>query len=91
VAGNAIASDINCDDRPYAFRVYQQGFNGPLGQRYDWRDDQTGHYGYFIAVSEFQDGPYLCRDFREGIWHRDHWKERTGTACRQDDGVWRFR
>jgi surface antigen len=91
VAGNAIASDIDCDDRPAAFRVYNQGFEGPIGQRYDWRDDRTGHYGYFIPVREFEDGPYVCRDFREGVWRHDMWQEHTGTACREEDGEWHFR
>jgi surface antigen len=90
VAGNQIAGDMNCEDRRYAFRVYSDGFNGPVGQRYEWRNPR-GDYGYFTPVREYQDGPYLCRDFEEGVWRDGAWRVRNGTACRQDDGNWHFR
>ena len=35
--GNKIGSDIDCQDRPYAFRAYNDSFNGRVGHRYDWR------------------------------------------------------
>src|SRR5579871_3223108 len=30
-AGNAISRDMDCDDRPYAARSYEQSFSGPVG------------------------------------------------------------
>jgi len=90
MAGNQIAGDMDCDDRRYAFRVYSDGFDGPIGQRYEWRNPR-GDYGYFTPTREYQDGPYLCRDFEEGVWRDGAWRIHTGTACRQDDGNWHFR
>lgn len=91
MAGNAIASDLDCDDRRYAFRAYNDGFRGPIGQRVDWRNDAEGDYGYFTPTREYWDGPYLCRDFTEQTYRHGRWHEREGTACREDDGNWHFR
>jgi len=82
---------IGGDDRHYAFKVYQQGFYGPIGQRYEWRNDAEGDYGYFTPLREYYDGPYLCRDFDIQTWRHDAWHEHNGTACREDDGNWHFR
>jgi surface antigen len=90
VAGNAIASDMPCDDRRYAFRVYTDGFVGPIGRRYEWRNP-NGDYGYFIPTREYRDGGYTCRDFDESAYRRGRWHERQGSACRREDGNWHFR
>jgi surface antigen len=90
MAGNAIAGDMPCDDRRYAFRVYTDGFTGPVGRRYEWRNP-NGDYGYFIPTREYQDGPTVCRDFDESVYRRGRWHERQGSACRQHDGNWHFR
>lgn len=90
MAGNAIASDMPCDDRGYAFRVYRDGFEGPVGRRYEWRNP-NGDYGYFIPTREYQEGYYICRDFDESVYRNGRWHERQGSACRQEDGNWHFR
>jgi surface antigen len=90
VVGNAIASDMPCDDRRYAFRVYTDGFAGPVGRRYEWHNP-NGDYGYFIPTREYQDGPYVCRDFDESAYRKGRWHERQGSACRHEDGDWHFR
>ena len=72
-----------------AFRVYADGLNGDLGQRYEWRNG--GAYGYFTPTREFRRGGVVCRDFTETSYRRDGRSfTRTGTACRQTDGNWRF-
>ena len=91
MAGNTITGGMDCSDRHSAFAVYQRGFVGPIGQRYEWRNDTEGDYGYFTPQKEYYDGPYLCRDVfletrRHGAWHN-----RNATACREDDGNWHFR
>lgn len=88
MVGNAIAGDIDCDDRPYAFRVYDQGFAGPIGQRYEWRHGNA--YGYFTPTRQYVDAGYTCRDFEEGVWRNGEWHVHTGSACLYDDG-WHFR
>jgi surface antigen len=87
--GNAVSQDIDCNDQPYAFRIYADGLNGDIGRRYEWRNG--GAYGYFTPVREFRRGGVICRDFTETSYRPDgRTFTRSGTACRQTDGNWRF-
>jgi surface antigen len=87
--GNTVSRDIGCDDQPYAYRVYADGLNGDIGRRYEWRHDRA--YGYFTPVREFRRGDMRCREFTETSFTPDGRNfTRTGTACRQGDGNWRF-
>lgn len=87
--GNAVSQDVDCNDQPYAFRVYADGLNGDIGRRYEWR--HGGAYGYFTPVREFRRGGMICRDFTETSYRPDGRNfTRSGTACRQSDGNWRF-
>ena len=86
--GNTVSRDIGCDDQPYAYRVYADGLNGDIGRRYEWRHDRA--YGYFTPVREFRRGALVCREFTETSYRHGEALTRSGTACRQDDGNWRF-
>jgi surface antigen len=86
--GNTISRDIDCDDQPYAFRVYASGLNGPIGVRSEWHN--RGNYGYFTPTREFRRGDLVCREFTETSYRGRDSFTRTGTACRQVDGNWRF-
>jgi surface antigen len=87
--GNAVSQDIDCSDQPEAFRVYATGLNGDVGRRYEWRHDRA--YGYFTPVREYRRGDVVCRDFTETSYRPDGRSfTRSGTACRQVDGNWRF-
>jgi surface antigen len=86
--GNTISRDIDCDDQPMAFRVYAQGLNGDIGRRYEWRG--RGGYGYFTPTRQFRRGGVVCRDFTETTYRGGRAYTRTGTACRETGGNWRF-
>jgi surface antigen len=87
--GNAVSQDIDCDDQPEAFRVYATGLNGDVGRRYEWRHGRA--YGNFTPEREFRRGDVVCRDFTETSYRPDGRSfTRSGTACRQRDGNWRF-
>jgi len=88
MAGNAIASDMDCNDRPYAFHAYDSGFRGPVGRVYYWHHGYD--HGYFRPVREYWREGRICRDFRETTFHRGHAYTRYGTACRERDGDWRM-
>src|ERR1700761_1185433 len=45
LAGNALSRDIDCEDRDYAARAYNDAFEGDVGQRYEWTGRHGGH-GY---------------------------------------------
>ena len=86
--GNTIRRDIDCDDQSAAFGEFSVGLNGDIGRRYDWRG--RNGYGYFTPTREFRRGGVVCRDFTETTYRGGREYTRTGTACRQTDGNWRF-
>ena len=86
--GNTVSKDIDCDDQPYAFRVYSDGLNGDVGRRYDWNHGQAR--GYFQPTREYRRGGVVCRDFTETTYRGGREYTRTGTACRETSGNWRF-
>lgn len=86
--GNTIARDIDCEDQPYAFRVYADGLNGDIGRRYEWRNGRN--YGYFTPTREFRRRDVVCREFTETTWRGGRSVTRQGVACREPSGNWRF-
>ena len=86
--GNTVSKDISCDDQPYAFRVYSDGLNGDMGRRYDWNHGQSR--GYFIPTREYRRNNVVCRDFTETTYRDNRELTHSGTACRAQDGNWRF-
>ena len=88
LAGNAISRDMDCNDRPYAARTYNNSFQGPVGRRYSWNNGPNR--GYVVTDREYYRGPRLCRDFTQVIYRRGREFDRAGTACRRQDGEWEF-
>ena len=82
------SKDIDCDDQPYAFSTYSNGLNGDVGRRYDWNHGQSR--GYFQPTREYRRSGVQCRDFTETTYRGDRELTQTGTACRANDGQWRF-
>ena len=88
LAGNAISRDMDCDDRPYAARSYQESFSGPIGRRYDW--NRGPNRGYVVTNREYRRGPRLCRDFTQVVYRHGRQFSRNGTACLRRNGEWEF-
>jgi surface antigen len=87
--GNVITRDIDCEDQPVAFQVYATGLNGDIGRRYDWRN--RGNYGYFTPTREFRRRGQVCREFTETTYRGNRPPvTRSGVACRETGGHWRF-
>jgi surface antigen len=86
--GNSIAKDIDCDDRPYAFNAYRDGFEGPVGDRHEWRG--RNNHGYIVTTREYRRHGRICRDFYEVSYRHGDEYRRDGTACRDRYGDWRF-
>lgn len=88
--GAALTSDLDCEDRSYAYKTYYDGFNsGRPGSRYEWRNPRNGHYGNFEIVSYAND-PYgfRCANFTQTIYIQGRPQLARGRACRQPDGTW---
>ncbi len=88
LAGNAISSNLNCDDRRAAMSSYSVGFEGRIGERRSWRNRNAGSYGTFTPTREFTRDGNTCREFRESGYSNRRSYNHTGTACRHNDGNW---
>jgi len=89
LAGNALSRDIDCEDRDYAGRAYEDAFNdGEVGRHYEWEGRHGGH-GYIVINDRYERGGRDCVDFTQVVWHHGDRFEHNGTACRHRDG-WRF-
>ena len=88
LAGNSISGSMNCNDRRYAMSSYGQGFDGRIGQRYSWRNNDRSSYGSFTPVREYSRDGNTCRDFRESGYSNERSYNHNGTACRHNDGNW---
>src|SRR5215475_14213097 len=47
LAGNAISRDMDCEDRSYAVRSYNDSFRGQVGRRYEWH--RGPNHGYIVT------------------------------------------
>ena len=88
LAGNAISRDMDCEDRPYAARSYDESFHGPVGRRYEW--NRGPNHGYIITNREYRRGPRLCRDFTQVVYRHRRELRRDGTACMRRNGEGEF-
>ena len=88
LAGNAIARDMDCEDRPYAARSYIQCLRGPVGRHYSW--NRGPNRGYIVTHREYRRHGQICRDFTQVVYRRGREFDREGTACLRRDGEWEF-
>lgn len=88
LAGNAISRDMDCEDRPYAARAYDEDFRGPVGRRHEWR--RGPDHGYIVTNREYWRRGRQCRDFTQVVYRRGREFDRDGTACRRPNGEWEF-
>jgi Ni/Co efflux regulator RcnB/surface antigen len=89
--GAALTSNLNCEDRSYAYKTYYEGFNsGRPGSRYEWRNPRNNHRGDFRVGSYYNDRDgFRCAKFTQTIYIQGHRQQRAnGIACRQPDGTW---
>ena len=88
--GAALTSNLDCEDRSYAYKTYYDGFNsGRPGSRYEWRNPRNDHRGEF-RVGTYYNDPYgfRCANFTQTIYIQGRPQAATGRACRQPDGSW---
>jgi Ni/Co efflux regulator RcnB/surface antigen len=89
--GAALTSNLNCEDRSYAYKTYYEGFNsGRPGSRYEWRNPRNNHRGEFRVGSYYNDRDgFRCAKFTQTIHVQGRRQQRTsGIACRQPNGTW---
>jgi len=86
VAGQQIAGDIACADRPAAFRAFAAALRGPVGNSYYWSTHKC--QGLFRTTWQFNQHGVQCRDFALDHTINGHRHLRQGTACLEMDGNW---
>lgn len=88
-AGALLTSDMDCNDRSYAYRTYYDGLNRGVPGRYYWSNPRNRHHGEFI-VTDYYDDPdgFYCARYRHTTWRGG--RPVNGNACRQPNGSWVF-
>lgn len=91
-AGNRYGEYLDCEDQKQHTQAAHEALESqPSGQPASWRNPDTGHSGSVTPVKTWQrdDGQY-CRDYTQSIVIEGKVEEATGTACREDNGLWRI-
>ncbi len=88
--GTALTSNLNCEDRSYAYKTYYEGFNsGRPGSRYEWRNPRNNDRGEFRVGRYYNDRDgFRCADYTQTIYVQSRRQKVSGQACRQPDGSW---
>lgn len=96
IAGREISRDRWCQDRRadayYYNEAYYDAFDAPdYGERYEWRNQYSGNWGYVEPIGYTQyDGYQDCREFTQVIYIDGQPQQGQGVACRQPNGTWRI-
>ncbi len=88
--GAALTSNLDCEDRSYAYKTYYEGFNsGRSGSRYAWRNPRNDHRGE-LRIRSYYNDPYgfRCAKFTQATYVQGRSYNARGNACRQPDGTW---
>ena len=91
VAGAALTSNMDCNDRNYAYRAYYDGLNSNrAGIVRRWRNPSNNHRGDFMVRNYYFDQRgFQCANYRHTAY-LDRRRQADGRACRQPDGAWAF-
>lgn len=88
--GNRIGKSMDDEDRRRASEAeYAALERGRDGQRSEWRNPNTGRYGYVTPRRVYIQDSYTCREFEQTIYVDGRPETMVGHACRQPDGTWR--
>jgi surface antigen len=90
-AGAALTTDMNCEDRSYAYKIYYNGLNaGRRNASYDWRNPKNGHRGTFVVGDYYTDpAGFRCATFSQVTYINNRPpQEVRGRACQEPNGTW---
>lgn len=88
--GAALTSNLDCEDRSYAYKTYYTGFNaGSANRDYNWRNPSNNHRGTF-RVGRYYNDPdgFRCANYSQTAYIGSQRHIANGNACRQPDGTW---
>jgi surface antigen len=94
VAGGALGfgltQKMTCEDRSYAYKTYNEGFNsGRRDAYYDWNNPGSKDRGRFHVRDYYNDeSGFRCAYYDQTAWVNGHQERVEGRACQQPNGVW---
>lgn len=90
VIGAALTNKLDCNDRSYAYKTYNTGFNaGKANAFYDWQNPQSGTRGRLHVLDYYEDEDnFRCSVYSQTVWIDGRPEEARGRACQQPDGAW---
>jgi Ni/Co efflux regulator RcnB/surface antigen len=88
--GAALTSNLDCEDRSYAYKSYYDGFNvGRPNAVYRWSNPRNDHRGEFRVIDYYNDpAGFRCSNYSQTVYIQGRPQEARGRACRQPDGTW---
>ncbi len=88
--GAALTSKMDCDDRSYAYKTYNDGFSaGRANARYNWRNPSNNNTGELYVMDYYHDEDnFRCAVFSNTVNVHGRREEARGRACQQPNGTW---
>lgn len=88
--GAALTSKMDCDDRSYAYKTYNDAFNaGRANYRYNWRNPANNDSGELYVMDYYRDEDnFRCAVFSNTVYMHGQREEARGRACQQPNGTW---
>lgn len=90
--GGQLGKYLTEEDQQQAYSTAQQSFEyQPSGTTSSWSNPDSGNSGTVTPTRTYQatDGNY-CREYQSTVTIDGRTEYVTGTACRNQDGTWRF-
>ncbi|MDZ4380487.1 MAG: RT0821/Lpp0805 family surface protein [Parvibaculum sp.] len=88
LVGNNIGRSLDRADQTYLQNASYGAFQ--TGQPTQWRNPQSGNYGYVEPGRSYQAAGSYCREYTQTVYIGGRPENAYGTACRQPDGSWQI-
>ena len=87
--GSNIGAQLDQADQERLYYAQTQALeSSPSGSRVEWRNPDSGRYGYVTPGPAYSVNNSNCRDYTHTIYIDGRAETARGTACRQSDGTW---
>jgi surface antigen len=88
LVGNNIGRSLDRADQAYLQNASYNAFQS--GQTTQWRNPDSGNYGYVEPQRSYQSNSGYCREYSQTVYIGGRAEQAYGTACRQPDGSWQI-
>ncbi len=91
ILGQQIGKQLDAADRVMAHNSVGYALErNPTGISANWRNPDSGNYGYTVPVSTYESAAGApCREYSTTVIVGGQKESAYGTACRQPDGTWK--